>query len=68
MRIPNLILILSLLLLFSCRDSTTFTVKNFNPFTNYSPVNDTLNLDMDLSDVIKSGVTIPAKNILCSLL
>ncbi len=49
--------------LVSCSgDKSAFIVKDFNPYSNFTGTSDTLLMQMDLSDAIVNGITIPSAN------
>ena len=37
-------------------------IMNFNPVANFKVSNDTLNLEMNLSDAVHKGISIPSTN------
>ena len=46
----------------SCQSNVDFDVKDFNPFSNFQVISDTLNLPMDLNDAATNGIVLPSKN------
>ena len=46
----------------SCQSNEDFDVKDFNPFSNFQVISDTLNLPMDLNDAATNGIVLPSKN------
>ena len=58
----KLYFIILCLALFSCKVRNSFEVKDFNPYSNFSCTTDTLHMEMDLSNAISNGITIPSEN------
>ena len=46
----------------SCQSNEDFDVKDFNPFSNFQVISDSLNLPMDLNDAATNGIVLPSKN------
>ena len=44
----------------SCQNQNSFEVIDFNPLANYSKFSDTLELNMDLSNAIVDGISLPS--------
>ena len=44
----------------SCENQNSIEVIDFNPISNYSEISDTLELNMDLSNAILKGITLPS--------
>ncbi len=49
-----------ILLLCSCGKKKSFDIIDFDPYSNFKSSSDTLSLEMDLSDAILNGVSIPS--------
>lgn len=56
----KLILLVLVPLLFSCKEESLGSVKEFHALTNYKVQGDTLVAEMDLSNAVTDGVVIPA--------
>ena len=62
LKMKKVIYLLVISLVAGCNQKQYFVVEDFDPFINYTAINDTLHLDMDLTNSVLNGISIPPVN------